>query len=173
MTRPTAGVPYPKWPHMTPEQPHAPENQSGSNALKDTLRHIFDSQILNYGDYNLVFAMNERHETKDPSGGRVSKPKYFVIGYRWHPAELMVAPVNVQTLTGGGVPVEINMTNLSHAVQLGGGDYEVGTSTGKTFRFGVQAQAAFSPVPGETLRMDQRDDYPDFQSFMRAFVAMA
>lgn len=157
---------------MTPQLPHAPHDEPGSDALKNILRGIFDSQILNYGDYNLIFAVNARREGRNADGQRISKPKYYVIGYRWQPAELMVAPVNGQTLTSGAVPVELNMTNLSHAVQLADGDYEVGTNTGRTFRFGVQPEVAFTPVSGRELRLEQADDYADFQLFMQAFIAM-
>lgn len=158
---------------MIPQLSHAHPDEPGSDALKNILRGIFDSQILNYGDYNLIFASNERREGRDAAGVRVSRPRYYVIGYRWQPAEIMVAPVNGQTLTGGGVPVELNMTNLSHAVHLADGDYEVGTNTGRTFRFGVQPEVTFSPAPGRELQLEQADDYTDFKLFMQAFVAMA
>lgn len=158
---------------MTPQLPQGPPREPGSDTLKEILRGIFDSQIPNYGDYNLVFALNEHHERRTAAGTRMTRPKFFVIGYRWQPAEIMVAPVNGQTLTGGGVPVELNMTNLSHAVQLADGDYEVGTNTGRTFRFGVRADVTFSPTPGKELRIEQADDYVDFKLFMQAFVAMA
>jgi hypothetical protein len=159
--------------NMTPQLPKAPRDEPGSEALKTILRGIFDSQILNYGDYNLIFAVNERREGRDAGGGRINKPKYYVIGYRWQPAELMVAPVNGQTLTSGGVPAELNMTNLSHAVRLADGDYEVGTNTGRTFRFGVQPEVTFTPAQGRELRLEQADDYTDFELFMQAFIAMA
>ncbi|NJC22749.1 hypothetical protein BJ994_001825 [Arthrobacter pigmenti] len=158
---------------MTPQLPDATTDESGSDELKHALREIFDSQILNYGDYNLIFAVNDRHEGRDASGARVAKPKYFVIGYRWQPAEIMVAPVNGHTLTSGGVPVELNMTNLSHAVQLTGGDYEVGTNTGRTFRFGVRPEVRFSPTPERDFLLDQAEDHIDFELFMQAFIAMA
>lgn len=158
---------------MTPQLPEAPHDGPGSDALKTILRGIFDSQILNYGDYNLIFAANERREGRDAGGVRISKPKYYVIGYRWQPAELMVAPVNAQTLTGGGVPVELNMTNLSHAVRLADGDYEVGTNTGRTFRFGVKPEATLSAAPERELWLEQADDHADFELFMQAFMAMA
>lgn len=158
---------------MTPQLPEAPHDGPGSDDLKNILRGIFDSQIPNYGDYNLIFAVNERREGRDSGGHRISTPKYYVIGYRWQPAELMVAPVNGTTLTSGAVPVELNMTNLSHAVQLAGGDYEVGTNTGRTFRFGVQPIVAFKPATDKELRLEQADDYADFELFMQAFLAMA
>lgn len=152
--------------------PEPLDGSPNSDQLKDTLRRIFDSQIPNYGDYNLVFAANERSQNRDPDGARVVTPLHYVVGYRWKPTEIMIAPVDAQTLTGAGVPVEINMTNLSHALRLADGDFEVGTSTGRTFRFGVQPEARFSSGPHSHLTIDQRDDHEDFSAFMTAFIAM-
>jgi hypothetical protein len=59
---------------------------------------------------------------------------------------------------------------MSHAVQLGGGEYEVGTSTGRTFRFGVQAEGRL-PAEGHTI--DQSEDQPDFHSFMAELIFRA
>lgn len=154
-------------------QPDPPERAPDSNQLKDDLRRVFDSQIPNYGDYNLVFAANEHFQQRESDGARVLTPRYYVVGYRWKPTEIMIAPVDSHTLTATGVPVEINMTNLSHAYRLPNGRFEVGTSTGKTFRFGVQPEAKFSSGPHARLVIDQREDHTDFDAFMTAFVAMA
>lgn len=145
---------------------------TSSDRYKDALRVVFDSQILNYGDYNLVYASNERdgRDGKESHSGRA--PKYYVVGYRWQPAEIVVAPFNAGTLTPGGDPTEINMTNLSHAFELADGDYEVGTSTGKTFRFGVDPVGEM-PANEAERTVDQRDDHKDFTAFMSAFVAMS
>jgi hypothetical protein len=69
--------------------------------------------------------------------------------------------------------VAINMTNLHHAMRLAGGDVEVGTSTGKTFRFGVRPDGGLPPLGGERRTIDQADDYEDFSTFMESFLAMA
>lgn len=145
---------------------------TSSDDFKDALRGIFDSQIPNYGDYNLVYASNERrgNDGAGQHGGRTAK--YYVVGYRWQPAEIVVAPFNGRTLTPGGDPTEINMTNLSHAFELSDGDYEVGTSTGKTFRFGVDPVGHIPSATPEDI-VDQRDDHADFAAFMTAFVAMS
>ncbi|MHA7153469.1 hypothetical protein [Arthrobacter sp. TMN-50] len=159
-------------PPSDPAPPESPDRAPDSDQLKDSLRKVFDSQIPNYGDYNLVFAANERYQHRDPDGARVVTPQYYVVGYRWKPTEIMIAPVDAQTLTGAGIPVEINMTNLSHALRLAGGHFEVGTSTGRTFRFGVHPEARFSSGPHSRLMIDQRDDHQDFSAFMTAFIAM-
>lgn len=148
---------------------------TSSDEFKDALRVVFDSQIPNYGDYNLVYASNDRH---DEQGHPQRTAKHYVVGYRWQPAEIVVAPFNGGTLSPGSDPTEINMTNLSHALALSDGDYEVGTSTGKTFRFGVdpvghipRADDGVAENVADTL--DQRGDQEDFRAFMSAFVAMS
>ncbi|MET1156253.1 hypothetical protein [Arthrobacter sp.] len=139
-----------------------------SDELKDALSAVFDSQIPNYGDYNLVFGSSRQDNVQGAPGGGTGR--CYVLGYRWRPQELVIAPFDGTDLTAGGIPVAINMTNLSHAVQLGGGEYEVGTSTGKTFRFGVQAEGK---LPGEGRTIDQSEDQPDFHSFMAELIFRA
>ncbi|WP_026553126.1 hypothetical protein [Arthrobacter sp. H20] len=159
-------------PPSDPDQREVPDRAPDSDQLKDDLRKIFDSQIPNYGDYNLVLAANERYQHREPHGARVITPKYYVVGYRWKPTEIMIAPVDSHTLAASGIPVEINMTNLSHVLRLNDGHFEVGTSTGRTFRFGVQPEARFSSGPHSQLTIDQLDDQTDFDAFMTAFIAM-
>ncbi|HEX2246054.1 MAG TPA: hypothetical protein VHH13_00665 [Arthrobacter sp.] len=144
-------------------------NTPTSDELKDILSGIFDAQIPNHGDYNLVFGSAGIDRTAQlPLLSR--KGRYYVIGYRWRPQELIIAPFNGPTLTAGSTPVAINMTNLSHAVQLGDGDYEVGTSTGKTFRFAVQGRGVL-PIPGCVI--EQEEDEADFRSFMAGLLEVA
>lgn len=146
-----------------------------SDQLKESLRQIFDAQIPNFGDYNLVCASNAPAAVTGSAArpARHAKFRAYVIGYRWRPAEIVVAPFNADTLTAGSVPVTINMTNLHHAMKLAGGDVEVGTSTGKTFRFGVRADAGLPELDGERRDIDQTDDYEDFSVFLESFLAMA
>lgn len=141
-----------------------------SEELKDALRRIFDAQIPNFGDYNLVCASNEHAAAK--AGHHRAHPKFFIVGYRRQPAELVVAPFNAPSLTAGSVPVTLNMTNLSHAMELADGDYEVGTSTGRSFRFGVGARAKLPSAEGPDRVVDQRDDQEDFADFMTDLVRL-
>ena len=155
---------------MTPDEPHDSSRPlDGGQGLKNALRRVFDGQIPNYGDYNLVFAARHTPEVRDaaPASG-------YVVGYRWKPAELMIAPVDLAAITGAGVPVEVNMTNLAHALQWDADDtYEVGTSTGRVFRFAVTAEPVLDIGPGAPLRLAQGADVVDFTSFMDAFIAMS
>ncbi|MDQ0735287.1 hypothetical protein [Arthrobacter agilis] len=152
---------------MTPEEPHDSSRPlDGGQGLKNALRRVFDAQIPNYGDYNLVFAAGRAR-------GAVPAAAY-VVGYRWKPAELMIAPVDLVAITGAGVPVEVNMTNLAHALQWDEDDsFEVGTSTGRVFRFTVLEQPVLDIGPGTPLRLAQDEDAADFTSFMDAFIAMS
>lgn len=155
---------------MTPDEtPAATRPLDGGQGLKNALRRVFDGQIPNYGDYNLVFAAQQSRGVRDAGTAAVG----YVVGYRWKPAELMIAPVDLTAITGAGVPVEVNMTNLAHALQWDDTSYEVGTSTGRIFRFGVLAAPVLDIGPGTALRLAQDEDLIDFTSFMDAFIAMA
>ncbi|HEV7167257.1 MAG TPA: hypothetical protein VGN49_04730 [Micrococcaceae bacterium] len=151
-----------------------------SDQLKESLRQIFDAQIPNFGDYNLVFASNASAiapsigaaRTDDPtSSGRPQQLRCYVVGYRWQPAEIVVAPFNADTLTAGSVAEAINMTNLHHAMKLPGGDIEIGTTTGKSFRFGVRPDGALPDLGGQRRGIEQADDCEDFATFIDAFLA--
>lgn len=154
------GVPVHTLGTMTPE-PGSTDVQS-SEALKALLRRIFDSQIPNYGDYNLVCA------TPVPGSSA-----YYVVGYRWRPAELVFAPFSPGSFESIEPPTAVNTTNLSHADEVAPGSYEVGTSTGRIFRFGVEPQAQLSSGGGGQLLVLQEEDQEDFNSFLDTFLELA
>ena len=160
---------------MTPDEPHDSSRPlHGGQGLKNALRRVFDAQIPNYGDYNLVYAARRARGRRVNREAGSQEPTAYVVGYRWKPAELMIAPVDLSAITGAGVPVEVNMTNLAQALQWDeDGSYEVGTSTGRTFRFGVTADPVLDIGPGSPLRLAQDEDLIDFTFFMDAFIAMA
>ncbi len=175
-TGPTAS--YRNGPDMTHDElPESSYLFNGGQGLKNALHHVFDGQIPNYGAYNLVYA------DRLPPGGEAAPvdadssflaPVAFVVGYRWRPTELMIAPVDLGAVTAAGVPVEVNTTNLAHALQWDDdGTYEVGTSTGRIFRFGVRADHVLDVGPGTLLRLVQDEDLADFTAFMEAFIALA
>ncbi|MDK1329189.1 hypothetical protein [Arthrobacter sp. zg-Y1143] len=132
-----------------------------SDEMKLVLRRVFESQIPNYGDYNLVCAT--------PAGDE--EPGFYVLGYRWRPAELVFAPFDVDSLAGLEAPTAVNTTNLSHTDELAADAYEVGTNTGRIFRFSVEPQAA---LPGAGTRMlEQAADWEDFRSFVDSYLELA
>ena len=143
----------------------APEfrKQPSSDDIKAVLRHVFESQIPNYGDYNLVCAA--------PGGDGADT--YYVVGYRWRPAELVFAPFRTGTLAGLEAPTAVNSTNLSHTEEVQRGDFEVGTNTGRIFRFQVLGTAPL-PENGEGSRIiEQATDLEDFASFLDHFLTLA
>jgi hypothetical protein len=162
----------------------APDPAPTSDVLKTRLRAVFDHQIPNYGDYNLVCGSNSFEvPAAAPRGWAPPRRRSFVIGYRWHPAEVIVAPFDQKSLEAAGVPVAINMTNLAHAVRLPAarsslGGYEVAASTGKAFRFGVENVMALASPQGDSgqrtsrtpWRIEQAEDAADFHEFMADFV---
>ena len=143
----------------------APEfrKQPSSDDIKAVLRHVFESQIPNYGDYNLVCA--------GPGGDGADT--YYVVGYRWRPAELVFAPFHPGTLAGLEAPTAVNSTNLSHTEEVQPGDFEVGTNTGRIFRFQVLGAAPLPENAEGSRIIDQAADLEDFSSFADHFLTLA
>ena len=133
-------------------------DQPSSDDIKAVLRHVFES----HGDYNLVCA--------GPGGDGAEA--YYVVGYRWRPAELVFAPFDTGTLAGLEPPTAVNSTNLSHTEEVSTGDFEVGTNTGRIFRFQVQASAPL-PDDGSLRVIEQAADLEDFASFVDHFLTLA
>lgn len=142
-----------------------------SGDLKRALRRVFDTQVLNHGDYNLVYGQ--------PSG---SGPA-LVIGYRRQPLELLLCPVDVASAAGqescGAAPpsaplASVALTNVATLADTGHG-YQVETVTGYRTWFEVSPTPA---VPVGAARdheegfvvLDQADDSEDFHQFMGHFM---
>lgn len=141
-----------------------PQVESTDQSLKHLLHAAFDNQIPNYGSYNLVAA-----------SGTSGSAGLKVIGYRREPAELIICPLNPQTLEPTQRGVAVNNTNVSHVALVSDGSYEVGTSTGRVYRFSIPAHPTLDvPGVGESGNrrghLDQSDDATDFADFMDSFM---
>lgn len=112
-----------------------------SGDLKRVLRRVFDTQVLNHGDYNLVYGQ--------PSGTGPA----LVLGYRRQPLELVLCPVDVPSAASlppdqtdllltapAGPPASVALTNVATLADTGHG-YQVETVTGYRTWFEV------SPLP--------------------------
>ncbi|GAA1341093.1 hypothetical protein [Arthrobacter roseus] len=152
---------------MTPASV-SPISPQDSTRLKNLLRQVFDSQIPNYGDYNLVCA---RRSPLSDTDRDVAGPEYYVVGYRWQPLEIMMAPFEAGEMSPAGTPVELNMTNLAHAVELAPDHYETATSTGAIFYFEVPTTIDL-PLLDSVRTLVQSEDYEDFTAFMTQFVTV-
>lgn len=120
-------------------------------AAEAHLHCAFDHQIPNFGSYNLVYATGRAGE-----GG-----KYIV------------APLHAGTLAALEPATSIN---LSHLAEDRAGGHEVGTSTGRVFRFEVAPETTIDAPPAATsmpetrVRLQQHDDAADFSTFFDEFL---
>lgn len=142
--------------------------------LKYLLREAFDSQVLNHGDFNLVYGQ--------PSGA--GNP--WTIGYRRHPLELLLCPVDLEALPELREDTPIATVALGNVATLAdtGSGYQVETVTGFRTWFEVSG-APRVPLP-ENLRdllaapgqdgdagslvLEQESDAEDFHQFMSHFM---
>lgn len=135
--------------------------------LKAHLHHAFDHQIPNFGSYNLVYAT-----------GRAGEGGKYIVGYRRHPMEIIVAPLHAWTLASLEPATSINLTNLSHLAEDRTGGHEVGTTTGRVFRFEVAPETTIDAPPSATshpeerVRLHQHDDAADFGAFFDEFLTL-
>lgn len=142
--------------------------------LKYLLRESFDSQVLNHGDFNLVYGQ--------PSGA--GNP--WTIGYRRHPLELLLCPVYLEALPEQPADIPIATVALDNVATLAdtGSGYQVETVTGFRTWFEVPGAPrvplsenlrdllAAPPEDGDdgTLMLEQEDDAEDFHQFMSDFM---
>jgi hypothetical protein len=141
--------------------------------LKQLLRGVFDARVFNHGDYNLVYGQ--------PSG--TGNP--WTIGYRRHPLELLLCPVDLEALPQVPPDTGISTVDLANVATLAdtGTGYQVETVTGFRTWFEVSGSPrvpltenlrALRP-PGNagddgTLVLEQEHDAEDFHQFMSHFM---
>lgn len=146
--------------------------------LKYLLRGAFDSQVLNHGDFNLVYGQ--------PSGA--GDP--WTIGYRRQPLELLLCPVDLKLLPElrpDTVIATVALGNVATLADTGTG-YQVETVTGFRTWFEVSG-SPLVPLPenlrellatpsqqkgldgdGGSLVLEQEADAEDFHLFMSHFM---
>lgn len=143
--------------------------------LEGVLRELFEAQVINHGDYSLVYG-----QPAGPGPGSM-------LGYRHTPLELVLCPVEVGYLpqTGGdghravarlaALISSISLTNVATVADTGIG-YQVQTVTGARASFEVEAApripvGAASAGSGDgTLAVDQAQGAEDFHQFMGHFM---
>jgi hypothetical protein len=134
--------------------------------LKRALQELFESQVMNHGDYSRVYA-----QSTGPGPA-------LVLGYRRTSLELVLCPVEVRTRRGEGEdlvrlagPVSsIDLTNVATVADTGTG-YRVQAVTG--FRAWFEVTGSL-PIPGaaaaDTVVFEQDEDAEDFHQFMGHFM---
>ncbi|HIX00424.1 MAG TPA: hypothetical protein H9871_09800 [Candidatus Nesterenkonia stercoripullorum] len=92
------------------------EREPSEDRLVESLRRAFDSSVMNFGSYNILFAVNSQarstvpsSEAADPSPGRRTTQRHdlplsadaicafphLLVGYRRTPAELVLCPLDL------------------------------------------------------------------------------
>jgi hypothetical protein len=142
--------------------------------LKRALRELFEAQVINHGDYSLVYG-----EPAGPGPG-------WVLGYRHTPLELVLCPVQVKPLAqagSGGRRVEarpaapvssVSLMNVATVADTGTG-YQVQSVTGYRASFEVEAaprvSAGAAAGSGDgTVVLGQGQDAENFHQFMGHFM---
>ncbi|NUL48267.1 hypothetical protein F7P69_24110 [Cellulosimicrobium funkei] len=148
--------------------------------LKGVMRACFEAQVMNHGDYSLVY------------GQLSGSGPALVLGYRHSPLELVMCPMDERFLAGlngaghGGVassaaPItSVGLTNVATVADTGTA-YEVESVTGFRTCFevvGVPRISAGAASAGTvcaglghgTAVLDQRQDAEDFHRFMGHFM---
>lgn len=133
-------------------------------ALKAALHHVFDTQIPNYGDYNLVCA-SECGGTVTGQRRAAPVPAGIIVGYRRRPVELILTPFNRATLAALDRPVAIDLSNLAFVTEAAPGAFDIAVSTGRIITLTLRATCVLGPHSASTLSQDE--DAADLASFLR------
>ena len=139
--------------------------------LKAALHRVFDGQIPNYGDYNLVCA-TECGGTVTGQVPGAPAARGLVLGYRRRPVELVLAPFDRTSLAPAGQPTTIDLTNLAYVTVAGQGAFDVATSTGRVVTFTLRTDCAL-PLPGAPAGvLEQEDDAADLAAFLEELAGL-
>ncbi|WP_229229388.1 hypothetical protein [Sinomonas cyclohexanicum] len=138
-------------------------------ALKAALHRVFDGQIPNYGDYNLV-CVTESGGTVAGQRPGAPAPSGLIVGYRRRPVELVAVPFHRETLAALGQPITIDITNLAYVVEAARDAFDVATSTGRVVTFTLRPACTLGP--GATAALEQEDDAEDLAEFLRELVEL-
>ena len=143
--------------------------------LKRAFRELFEAQVLNHGDYNLVYA-----QSSGPGPA-------LMLGYRRTPMELVLCPVDLDPLPrakgdrhrvkarAAGQLTSIDLANVATVADTGSA-YQVQCVTGFCTCFEVDAApriptgAAAAESSNDRVILDQEQDAEDFHQFMADFM---
>lgn len=144
----------------------SPESESPLN-LAERLHTVFDSQVMNYGAYNLVHATgNASHNGVSASDQQRTPQRHFILGYRRSPSEVIVAPFDPEVLASLGLPIAIDNTNLVDVSVLSPGELRLETTSGSVFHLTIQPLAEIRTAYGLEL-LEQEVDSQDFLGYIQ------
>lgn len=137
-----------------------------SEEVGKSLHPVFDTQIINYGAYNLVFATGSAiYRNPDIAGGQKPEQNHFLIGYRELPQEVIVAPVELPAVSAAGFPTSIDNTNALRAYAVGPRSLGLESTNGTSFILRFQEKMEVTTSAGSGI-LDQHLDLEDFFKFL-------
>ncbi|MBB5750045.1 hypothetical protein [Micrococcus sp. TA1] len=142
------------------------------NDVTRALHELFETQVINHGDYSVVYA-----ESCTPGAA-------LMVGYRHTPLELVLVPVELTrppqaggdeprvTARAAGPVSSIDLSNVATLADTGTG-YRVETVTGFRTGFEVEdtARISLGASAGDDAQMLRQDqEAEDFHEFMTHFM---
>lgn len=149
-----------------PEYPECTEHLSREQVVK-ILHPAFDSQIINYGAYNLVYATGTAtYRNPDIAALQEGAQEHFLVGYQESPDEVIIAPIRLMpNVAPAGAATTIDNTNALHAYAVG--DHTIGLESinGSRFMLTVLDNPKVATNAGVGI-VDQKRDVQDFRTFV-------
>lgn len=137
--------------------------QLTSNEIAKALHTVFDSQIINYGAYNLVFATGSAiYRNSDVASLQEDNQRCFLVGYRDTPREIVIAPLGLPQIRSIGTPTSIDNTNAARAFALADWSYGIEATNGTSFSLTFDAQPFIETSEGSGV-LEQALDIEDFK----------
>lgn len=139
------------------------EPQLSSSDIAKSLHTVFDSQIINYGAYNLVFATGSSiYRNPDVAALQQEDQTHFLVGYRDTPCEVVIAPLALPQVVGTGTPTSIDSTNTARTFTLADFSFGLEATNGTSFTLSFEPQMTVRTQAGVGI-LDQELDIEDFK----------
>ncbi|WP_083091306.1 MULTISPECIES: hypothetical protein [Rothia] len=137
--------------------------QLTSSEIAKALHTVFDSQIINYGAYNLVFATGSSiYRNPDVAALHEENQTHFLIGYRDTPREAVIAPLTLPEVRGTGTPSSIDNTNAARTFELSDLSFGLESTNGTSFTLTFEPKMVVETAKGTGV-LDQELDIEDFK----------
>lgn len=138
-------------------------HQLTSNEIAKALHTVFDSQIINYGAYNLVFATGSAiYRNSDVASLQEDEQHYFLVGYRDTPREAIIAPLALPQIRSLGTPTSIDNTNAARTFAVTDLNFGLEATNGTSFSLTFDPKPFVETSEGSGV-LDQALDIEDFK----------
>lgn len=134
-----------------------------STEIGKALHKVFDTQILNYGAYNLVFASgSSAYANSDVAAQQQPNQEFFLVGYRDTPREAIIAPLSLPDIEAAGVPTSIDNTNAMRTFMVEDYTFGIELTNGTSFTLAFEPLMEVESHQGFGV-LDQQLDIEDFK----------